>query len=217
MLKPIMSLQKKVFAFFLMLFAFAFVSNAQAIDNNNPYTLMQQTSKSLFGQITADQAKIKKDPNYLKTIVKDTLMPYVHVKYAGSLVLGRQLRTIDRADREKFFNAFGDFIVQSYAQALTLYHNQKVEIEKAKPIDGNIVSIKVQIIQSNATAPVNLNFFWRKNTKTGAWQVYDLAVEGVSMVDTKRQEWSPILRKSGINALIAQVEKAAKVPVAFSK
>ena len=45
MLKPIMSLQKKVFAFFLMLFAFAFVSNAQAADNNNPYTLMQQTSK----------------------------------------------------------------------------------------------------------------------------------------------------------------------------
>ncbi len=192
-------------------------SFASAQENSNPYTLMEQSSEKLFGQITAEQSKIKADPNYLKTIVKETLMPYVHVKYAGSLVLGRQLSTINSEERNAFFNAFAEFIEQAYAQALTLYSNQKIDIEKAKPINANIVNIKVQVIQTNGAAPINLNFFWRKNSKSGEWQVYDMAVEGVSMIDTKRQEWSPILRKDGINALIQQVKNAANTPVTLTK
>lgn len=188
-----------------------------SLASDNPYQLMNDTSHQLFGQITADNAKIKQDPNYLKTIVKETLMPYVHVKYAGSLVLGSQYRALTPDERANFFHAFGDFIVQAYAQALTLYTDQKIEIEKAKPINGDLVNIRLQIIQTNGTPPVNLNFFWRKNSKTGAWQVYDMAVEGVSMLDTKRQEWAPILRKDGINALIQQVEKAGSTPITLSK
>ena len=44
-----------------------------------------------------------------------------------------------------------------------------------------------------------------------------MAAEGVSMVDTKKQEWSSILRKDGIDALTEQVQKAANVPVTLNK
>lgn len=185
--------------------------------NDNPYVLMQQASDKLFSNIKANQARVTQEPNYLKTIVRQDLMPYVHVNYAGSLVLGQYFKTTTPEQRSKFFTAFDQFIVQAYAQALTLYKDQKIEIEQPKNVSDSKVSIRVKVIQSGNQAPINLNFYWRKNSKDGKWQVYDMAAEGVSMVDTKKQEWSGILRKDGIEALTAQVQKAANVPVTLSK
>ncbi len=185
--------------------------------NDNPYLLMQNASDKLFSDIKANQAKITQDPNYLKNIVRQDLMPYVHVNYAGSLVLGQHFKTTTPEQRSKFFTAFDQFIVQAYAQALTMYKDQKVEIEQPKDVSDSKVSIRVKVIQSGNQAPINLNFYWRKNSKDGKWQVYDMAAEGVSMVDTKKQEWSSILRKDGIDALTEQVQKAANVPVTLNK
>lgn len=187
------------------------------IANDNPYLLMQNASDKLFSDIKANQAKITQDPNYLKNIVRQDLMPYVHVNYAGSLVLGQHFKTTTPERRSKFFTAFDQFIVQAYAQALTMYKDQKVEIEQPKDVSDSKVSIRVKVIQSGNQAPINLNFYWRKNSKDGKWQVYDMAAEGVSMVDTKKQEWSSILRKDGIDALTEQVQKAANVPVTLNK
>ena len=174
-------------------------------------------SDKLFSDIKANQAKITQDPNYLKNIVRQDLMPYVHVNYAGSLVLGQHFKTTTPEQRSKFFTAFDQFIVQAYAQALTMYKDQKVEIEQPKDVSDSKVSIRVKVIQSGNQAPINLNFYWRKNSKDGKWQVYDMAAEGVSMVDTKKQEWSSILRKDGIDALTEQVQKAANVRVTLNK
>ena len=185
--------------------------------NDNPYLLMQNASDKLFSDIKANQAKITQDPNYLKNIVRQDLMPYVHVNYAGSLVLGQHFKTTTPEQRSKFFTAFDQFIVQAYAQALTMYKDQKVEIEQPKDVSDSKVSIRVKVIQSGNQAPINLNFYWRKNSKDGKCQVYDMAAEGVSMVDTKKQEWSSILRKDGIDALTEQVQKAANVPVTLNK
>ena len=187
------------------------------IANDNPYLLMQNASDKLFSDIKANQAKITQDPNYLKNIVRQDLMPYVHVNYAGSLVLGQHFKTTTPEQRSKFFTAFDQFIVQAYAQALTMYKDQKVEIEQPKDVSDSKVSIRVKVLQSGNQAPINLNFYWRKNSKDGKWQVYDMAAEGVSMVDTKKQEWSSILRKDGIDALTEQVQKAANVPVTLNK
>ena len=184
----------------------------------SPYVLMQQASDKLFADIKNNQAKIKKDPNYLRTIVRNDLLPYVQVNYAGSLVLGSHFKSTTPEQREKFFKAFGDFIEQAYAQVLTAYSNQQIQIEPEKALgDKNLVNIRVNIIQTNGAAPIKLDFKWRKNGKTGEWLAYDMVAEGVSMVVTKQNEWSGILRQQGIEALTAQIQKSAAAPVTLSK
>lgn len=184
----------------------------------SPYVLMQQTSDNLFGDIKASQSKIKADPNYLRTIVRNDLMPHIHVKYAGQLVLGKNLSSATEAQKEAFFTAFGQFIEQSYAQVLTQYSDQKVDIESEKPVgDKTIVSIRVNVLQSGNAQPIKLDFKWRKNSRTGEWQAYDMAAEGVSMIATKQNEWSGILRQKGIDALTAQVAQSAKQPITLAK
>ncbi|RDE75713.1 phospholipid-binding protein MlaC [Haemophilus parainfluenzae] len=184
----------------------------------SPYVLMQQASDKLFADIKSNQAKIKKDPNYLRTIVRNDLLPYVQVNYAGSLVLGSHFKSTTPEQREKFFKAFSDFIEQAYAQVLTAYTDQNIQIEPAKEVgDKNLVSIRVNIMQNGGQAPIKLDFKWRKNSKTGEWQAYDMVAEGVSMVVTKQNEWSGILRQQGIDALTAQIQKSAAAPVTLSK
>ena len=184
----------------------------------SPYVLMQQASDKLFADIKNNQAKIKKDPKYLRTIVRNDLLPYVQVNYAGSLVLGSHFKSTTPEQREKFFKAFSDFIEQAYAQVLTAYTDQNIQIEPAKEVgDKNLVSIRVNIMQNGGQAPIKLDFKWRKNSKTGEWQAYDMVAEGVSMVVTKQNEWSGILRQQGIDALTAQIQKSAAAPVTLSK
>ena len=192
--------------------------SSQAFAETSPYVLMQQTADKLFSDIKANQGKIKSTPEYLRTIVRNDLMPHVHVKYAGQLVLGKSLSSASEAQREKFFDAFGQFIEQSYAQVLTQYSDQKVEIESEKPTDGkSIVTIRVNVISANNAPPIKLDFKWRKNSRTGEWQAYDMAAENVSMVATKQNERSGILRQQGIDALTAQVAQSAKQPITLSK
>ena len=189
-----------------------------AIAETNPYVLMQQASDKLFSDIKANQGKIKQNPDYLRTIVRNDLLPYVHVNYAGSLVLGSYFKSTTPEQRDKFFKAFGDFIEQAYAQVLTAYSSQQIQIEPAKEIgDKNLVNIRVNIMQTGGAAPIKLDFKWRKNSKTGEWQAYDMVAEGVSMVVTKQNEWSSILRQQGIDALTAQIQKTAAQPVTLSK
>ena len=192
--------------------------SSQAFAETSPYVLMQKTADKLFSDIKANQGKIKSNPEYLRTIVRNDLMPHVHVKYAGQLVLGKSLSSASEAQREKFFDAFGQFIEQSYAQVLTQYSDQRVEIESEKPTDGkSIVTIRVNVISANNAPPIKLDFKWRKNSRTGEWQAYDMAAENVSMVATKQNEWSSILRQQGIDTLTAQVAQSAKQPITLSK
>lgn len=208
---------KKWFA--VLAFAMTALFTARtAMAETSPYVLMQQASDKLFSDIKNSQAKIKQNPNYLRTIVRNDLLPYVQVNYAGSLVLGSHFKSTTPEQREKFFKAFSDFIEQAYAQVLTAYSNQNIQIEPAKDIAGkNLVSIRVNIIQNGGAAPIKLDFKWRKNSKTGEWQAYDMVAEGVSMVVTKQNEWSSILRQQGIDALTAQIQKSAAQPVTLSK
>ncbi|MDF4405552.1 phospholipid-binding protein MlaC, partial [Vibrio parahaemolyticus] len=110
------------------------------------------------------------------------------------------------------------YLEQVYGQALAMYHGQTYQIAPEQPIgDKNIVAIRVTIIDTNGRPPVRLDFQWRKNSKTGYWQAYDMIAEGVSMITTKQNEWGDILRKQGIDGLTKQLEISAKAPITLEE
>ncbi|HHV6870990.1 phospholipid-binding protein MlaC [Haemophilus influenzae] len=208
---------KKWFTIFTFAFTALLVTRT-AIAETNPYVLMQQASDKLFSDIQANQSKIKQDPNYLRTIVRNDLLPYVNLEYAGSKVLGSYYKSTSAEQREKFFKTFGDLIEQKYAQALTNYSNQKIQIESEKELgDDNFVNIRVNIIQTNGVAPILLDFKWRKGNKSGEWKAYDMAAAGVSMLEDTIKNWVGILNKQGIDTLITKMQQSASQPIIFNQ
>lgn len=197
--------------------SFSLVSAAD-VDQTNPYLLMNAAAKKTFDRLTAEQPKIKQDPNYLRTIVHEELLPYVQVKYAGALVLGQYYRDATMAQREAYFSAFQSYLEQAYGQALAMYHGQHYQIDPERPIgDATIIPIRVMIIDTRGQPPIRLDFQWRKNTQTGHWQAFDMIAEGISMITTKQNEWAAILRQKGIEGLTQQLILSAKQPITLGQ
>jgi len=191
---------------------------ANAADQTNPYKLMNEAAAKTFTRLKNEQPKIKQNPNYLRDVVRQELLPYVQIKYAGALVLGRYYREATPAQREAYFNAFGDYLAQAYGQALALYHGQTYQIQPEQPLgDAKIIAIRVTIIDPNGRPPVRLDFQWSKNSQSGNWQAYDMVAEGVSMITTKQNEWSDLLRTKGIDGLTAQLKTYAAQPITLDK
>ncbi|GBU12290.1 ABC transporter substrate-binding protein [Enterobacterales bacterium] len=189
-----------------------------AVDKTNPYSMMNEAAKNTFTRLKTEQPKIKQDPNYLRVIVREELLPFVQIKYAGALVLGRYYKDATPAQREAYFSAFGDYLQQAYGQALALYNNQSYTVQPEQPYaNQDIIAIRVTIVDPNGRPPVRLDFQWRKNTKTGDWQAYDMIAEGVSMISTKQNEWADILRQKGIDGLTERLKQAAAQPITLDQ
>ncbi len=183
---------------------------ASAADQSNPYKLMNEAAGKTFTRLKNEQPKIKQNPDYLRQIVREELLPYVQVKYAGALVLGRYYKEATPAQRDAYFDAFSAYLEQAYGQALAMYNGQTYQIAPEQSLgDANIIAIRVTIIDPNGRPPVRLDFQWRKNSRTGDWQAYDMIAEGISMITTKQNEWSDTLRTKGIDGLTAQLKSYA--------
>ncbi|WP_340618264.1 phospholipid-binding protein MlaC [Xenorhabdus entomophaga] len=191
---------------------------ASATDQTNPYALMKDAAEKTFTRLKNDQPQIQANPDTLRQIVRQELLPYVQIKYAGALVLGPYYKQATPEQRDAYFKAFESYLEQAYGQALAMYHGQNYQIAPEQPLgDKTIVAIRVTITDSNGQPPVRLDFQWRKNSKTGYWQAYDMIAEGVSMITTKQNEWVDILRQKGVDGLTEQLAISAKAPITLEK
>ncbi len=189
-------------------------TSQQQVDMTSPYLLIEHVANNTFGLLHKDRAIYAKDPELLRDVAKDNIMPYINVRYAALKVLGPAATNATRAQRDAFTDAFYDYLVAAYAQILTQYTDQKVTVEPSKNIepDRRVASVRVDITDA-ARPPIRIDFKLRKNNKTQEWQGFDVQVEGVSMLETKASEWSGILRREGIDAVTKMLMETAQKPI----
>ena len=200
----------------LTLFSFFVVFNvsAQEVDKTQPYQMMKQVSEQAFNRLKAEQDQIRQDPEYLKVIVDEELMPYINEKYAALKLLGPNLKGAKREDVATFIVAFRSYLVTSYAQVLTQYTDQTIEFGPEPKVSSkkSITGVKVEIV--DAPRPnIKLEFKLRKDKKSGEWQAFDMIAEGISLLSSKQSEWSSKLRQEGILAVANDLEQLAKQPI----
>ncbi len=189
---------------------------ATEIDRTQPYDMIKEVSSETFARLKADQTIIQGNPDHLKVIVEEELMPYVNEKYAALKLLGSHTKKAKRADVGQFIKSFRGYLVASYAQVLTQYTDQEVRFGPEPKLDGKkrITSVKVAIVD-NPRPDINLEFKLRKNKKTGEWQAFDMVAEGISLLSSKQAEWNSKIRKDGILAVAAELENLANQPIRF--
>ena len=198
---------------FIVIVTLIFAPIVMASEKNfeDPYQKTKIAAEKIFNAINQQSAQSQSNPDLLRDVVKRDLLPYVHVKYAAALSLGDNYKNINKDERDAYFSAFERYLIQAFAQALSMYNGQSYQVESDKDVTGkNIVSVRVLLINPDKSQqPIRLDFQWRKNTATGEWQAYDMVAEGVSMITTKQSEWSTIVRQQGIKSLIAQLQSQA--------
>lgn len=205
----------KRYAIALFVLVFSITASAKSIDMSNPYSMMREVSNHTFARLKAEQKKIHANPNYLKTIVSEEMMPYVNEQYAALKLLGTNLRGAKKADVEAFIDAFRGYLITSYAQVLTQYTDQKIEFGPEPELDDKdrIATITVNIIDT-PNPNIRLDFKLRRS-RSGEWQAYDMIAEGVSMLSSKQSEWSGKIRQEGILAVAKELKSQAEVSIKF--
>jgi phospholipid transport system substrate-binding protein len=206
--------RKLVLTIFMMIVSFA--TTAAEVDKKQPYQMMTQVAEQAFERLKAEQAEVQQDPEQLKVIVEEELMPYVNAQYAALKLLGPNLKGAKKADVKQFIVAFRAYLVSSYAQVLTQYTDQTIKFGPEAKLDPkkSITSVKVDIIDS-PRPNIKLEFKLRKDKKSGEWKAFDMIAEGISLLSSKQSEWSGKLRQDGILAVAKDLERLAAEPVRF--
>ena len=135
----------------------------------------------------------------MKDIINEELMPSIDHRYAAFKILGKHLKQTSKDQRLQFTESMRHYLAQSYASVLVNYNNQQVLFETEKPLNGKkIVAIKSRIIEMNKP-DINATFKMRMNKESGEWKVYDMIVEGISLLSSKKSEIGKRISKHGID------------------
>ncbi len=192
---------------------FLVVSNAFAVpveSYSSPYVVLKNTGTKLFSSISANQQAIKKFPYLMHDIVEDELMPSIDYRYAAYKILGKHLKNTSKEERAGFVAAMRQYLVRTYAAALTQYKNQQVIFEADKPtLNKKIVAVKTQIVALNSPT-IEVVFKMRKNRKTGEWKAFDMVVEGISLLSTKQAELSNKIARQGVAQVTLELAALTK-------
>jgi phospholipid transport system substrate-binding protein len=175
--------------------------------------MIESVADQTFRRISADQPVIQKDLEHLRVIVNEELVPYIDSRYAAFRVIGNYIKQTKPEERDAFVVAFKDYMVATYAGALTQYKNQKVIFEPAKAVGNqNIVTIKTRVIDPGKP-DINIEFKLRRAKDAQNWQVFDMVAEGISLLDSKRAELGNLIRQQGLASVTALLIEKSKAPI----
>lgn len=191
---------------------------SEKVAKTDPYKMVNEVAAITFKRFAREQNDIKKNPNLLKNIVREELMPYVDYKYSAFKVIGHQnFKNTTKEDRKAFVRVFLDYLVTSYAQVFTLYDNQTVEFEPAKKIKSQkIVAVNTRIIEEGRN-PIDISFRVRLNSKTKEWKAYDMVAEGISLLNSKQAELTGLIRQKGLPHVTAMLAKKSQRDIVFKQ
>jgi len=210
---------------FLSLSLLLFVNNALASSEAEPDTLLKSNTYNLIQGLKDSKSTSKLNPEVVHKLVTTHIAPQLDFIAASRWVLGKHWPEIDRAQKIRFIKEFRKLLIRFYSVALTEYvSNNDVDhgVIKFLPLPssshknevGNDITVRSIVTPPNSTKKVTVNYQMHKTRK--GWKIYDVSVEGISMIGTYKSSFEPQLRNMGVDDLIASlIERNNKI--AFKK
>jgi phospholipid transport system substrate-binding protein len=173
-----------------------------------PQELVKETTDKITTVLRSDQDKIKADPNHLLEIVDTIVAPHFDFTRMSSWVLGKYWRTAKADERTRFAKEFRTLLVRTYAKALNDNYDKQVDMLPARNNeDSKVVTVRTEVQQS-AGFPIPINY--KMHIKDDAWKIFDVSVDGISLVANYRTSFAKEIRKDGLPKLIDQIAERNK-------
>ncbi|MGQ0546623.1 MAG: MlaC/ttg2D family ABC transporter substrate-binding protein [Betaproteobacteria bacterium] len=190
----------KRFLQILGLTLFTSVSFAQGI---NPEQLVQKVTDEVLAAIKSDKQLAAGDRQKAVKLAEEKVLPYIDFEEATRLAVGRAWSQASPEQKKKLVAEFRSMLVRTYSNALTGYEGQTLKVLPSRgKQDPQDTTVRTQYLRQGAP-PLPIDFQMRR---TGAgWKVYDITVEGVSLVLTYRSEFDAVMKQEGVDGLIKRL------------
>ena len=192
---------------FLTLALCAFVQLGAAQDQA-PDALVKNVTLEVVELITKDKEIRTGDRGKLVGVIEAKVLPHFNFTAMTALAMGQNWGKSSPEQKQRLTDEFKTLLVRTYASALAAYSEQKFDFRplRAKPTDTD-VTVNVRVLQPGAQ-PVTIDYSMEKTAN--GWKVYDVMVGGVSLVANYRTEFSNVVRASGIDGLIKDLQTKNK-------
>ncbi|ELV08764.1 ABC transporter substrate-binding protein [Wohlfahrtiimonas chitiniclastica] len=176
---------------------------------DTPEQTIEKASAQLINALKKEETALKQNPKRLYGFIEKMAVPYFDFNTMSQWVMGRAWRDATPAQRDRFMNEFKKLLINAYGSALLEYTDDKVNVFPLPPNAKNKNEVTVRSeITSSSHKPVAVNYSMIKSG--GKWLVYDVSIEGVSIVTSYRTEIRELVNAKGIDGMIETLAQKNK-------
>ncbi len=178
----------------------ASTAGSTAYADTLPQDVVRQASDRMIAALKAERDVIKADPARLYPLVEEIILPHFDFERMSSWVLGKHWRTASDTQKARFVPEFRALLVRTYATAMAEYRDQEIIYLPFKgEAAADDATVRSEIRTPGAPSiPVHYSLY----SKNNQWKVYDVTIDGVSLVANYRSTFSNEIRQGGLDALI---------------
>ena len=165
-----------------------------------PDALIKNTVQEVIAIIKADKDIQSGDQKKIIALVDAKVLPNFDFSRMTQLAVGKYWRTATPEQKQSLVTEFRNMLVRTYTKVFTVYRDQTVEVKPVKiATDDTEVTVKT-VISKPGSQPILVDYEMKK--ADSGWKVYDISIDGVSMVMSYRGTFATQIQESGIDGLI---------------
>jgi phospholipid transport system substrate-binding protein len=183
-----------------------------------PDQIVKSVAEEVLSIMRQDKELRAGSQSRMAQLIEEKVAPHFDFERMTRLAVGKNWRQASPDQQKSLVHEFHNLLVRSYSAAYTAYKEVTVEV---KPVrlqpDEDDVQVRTQMKVPGGAPPVQVDYSMYKSPSD--WKVYDVAVDGVSLVTTYRSTFADQIRQSGIDGLVkslhemnAQKAQPAKKP-----
>ncbi len=184
------------------------MTNSVGATAASPEDVIRGTADEVINRIKSNRDELRGDPAKLHKLVNDVIFPHFDFPRMSQWVLGKHWKGSAPDVRARFLDQFKNLLVHTYATALLEYSVQTISYFPVnQEVGSQLVTVKTEMQQPGSTSvPIS----YKMHSKDGPWKVYDVAVDGVSLISTYRASFASEIRRNGIEALIKNLNERTR-------
>lgn len=194
---------------FRLVLSLMFVASTQAaMAAVGPDELVKSTADDVLSVIKKDKDIQNGDQKKVFALAEEKILPNFNFDRVCRMVLGKHWNRASKEQQEAFQREFRSLLLRTYATALSKYRNQTIDYKPLRSQPGDTeVTVKTEILQPGGQ-PVAVDYALEKTAEN--WKVYDIVIEGVSLVTNYRSQFSNEIKQSGMDGLIEKLAQKNK-------
>lgn len=170
-----------------------------------PEEVIRTSGEKMLSTVVERRAELETQPELIYRLVDDILLPHMDFETMSQLALGPSWREATVKQRKRFTEEFRNLLVRTYATAWLAYDDQTIEYLPTQPSSRpDRATVKVRLIERSGEKTL-LSYALR--LRDGAWKVYNLAIDGVSLLTNYRATFTTRVRSVGLDALIEELRE----------
>jgi phospholipid transport system substrate-binding protein len=177
-----------------------------------PEELVKKVTAEVMDALKSDKQLAAGDRSRAIKLAEEKVLPHVDFEESTRLAVGRAWAKATPEQKKKLTQEFRNMLVRTYSNAIQPYEGQQMKVMPVRMKPGDTeATVQNQFTRAGAQ-PVKIDYSMRK-TDAG-WKIYDIVVEGVSLVLTYRSEFDAVVKQDGIDGLIKRLAQKNTAPAA---